>query len=120
MDVRIPLEIGAEGMENRDQTGSVAALRRPEEEGILDRTKEGVQGWFSVHPNPVAQFLGDGEDEVLVGDIEGVTEGGLDPAVDGGLAARGAEAGLAGVGYAAGRSTALTAVFPMPPGGAAE
>lgn len=70
VDVRIPFKISAEGMNDHDDTRLVAALFGPGEEGVLDGAEEGVERVFSVHAHPVAQFLRDGEDEVLVGDVD--------------------------------------------------
>ncbi len=97
VNVRIPLEIGAEGMKDHDKARLVAALAGPYEEGVFDGAEEGIERVFFVHADPVAQFPRNGEDEVLVGDVDDRGECGFDPAVDGGFATGGAEARLAGV-----------------------
>lgn len=70
MDVRIPFEISAEGMKHHDDARLVTALIGPCEEGVFYGAEEGVEGVFAVHANPVAKFLGNREDEVLIRDID--------------------------------------------------
>lgn len=120
VDVRIPFEISAEGMKDQDEARLVAALAGPGEEGVLDGAEEGAQRVFSVHAHPVAQFLRDGEDEVLVGDVDDGRECGFNPAVDSDFAAGGAEARLAGVRDASRGAAICAEVLGMAPTGSAE
>ena len=100
VDMGIPFEVRAERVEDKDQARQVPSLSGVGQECVFDGAEEGVQADLSVHADPIAQFDGDGEDEVLIGDVEDVAERRLDPAIYSGFAAGGAETGLACVGDA--------------------
>lgn len=120
VEVGIPFEIAAEGVEDREDARPVSALLGEGEQGVVQGLEEGVECGFAVELNPVPQFAGQGKDEVLIGHIQEFRQGLLDPAIGGGLAAGGTEAGFAGVGNAAGEGTLGAAVFFVAPACAAQ
>ena len=92
VDVYVPIEGCAKSMKHQDQSGPIAALSGPSQERILDRAEEGIEGLLAIHLDPVSKLLRYSKYEMLVGNVEDIAQGGLDPAVGCRLAAGRAKA----------------------------
>lgn len=69
VDMRVPLEIGAEGVEDGDDPGGKPLGTTPVKQR-LPRGGEQVAQAGSVPPEEIPQFLGDGEYDVMIRHVQ--------------------------------------------------
>jgi hypothetical protein len=99
MDVGMPPEVGAEGVDHRDDPHAhLVLLAGPLVEGGGGGLGQDGEAEPAVQDHEGTELPGHGEDQMVIGHLEEVAQGPVGPLVGGVLAAGGAEAGLAGVG----------------------